>query len=67
MKVKKRHLITLPEIGYVRIPQILSVFPVSEATWWIMVKNGKAPKPVKLGPRITAWKASEIREFIGAD
>ncbi len=55
---------SLPLIGYVRIPTILAVYPVSKATWWNMVRDGRAPKPVKLGPRITAWKASEIREML---
>jgi predicted DNA-binding transcriptional regulator AlpA len=55
----------LPTIGYVRLPTILALFPVSAATWWNMVRDGKAPKPVKLGPRITAWKAAEIRKLLG--
>jgi predicted DNA-binding transcriptional regulator AlpA len=56
----------LPTVGYVRLPVILAVFPVSAATWWNMVKDGRAPKSVKLGPRITAWKASEIRAMLEA-
>jgi prophage regulatory protein len=55
---------SLPTIGYVRLPAILAVFPVSKATWWNMVRDGKAPRSVKLGPRITAWKAAEIRAFL---
>lgn len=55
---------TIPEIGYVRLPQILAVFPVCAATWWNWVRDGKAPKPVKLGPRITAWRAAEIRALL---
>ena len=55
----------IPEIGFVRLPQILAVYPVCAATWWNMVRDGRAPKPVKLGPRITAWRAQEIREMLG--
>ncbi len=55
----------LPPIGYVRLPTILAIFPVCRATWWNMVRDGRAPKPVKLGPRITAWRASDIRKLIG--
>ncbi len=55
---------TLPQTGFVRLPQILSVIPVSRSTWWAWVKSGKAPKGIKLGPRITAWPAESIRDLI---
>lgn len=55
----------LPETGFVRLPQILSVIPVSRSTWWAGVKSGRFPKPVKtLGPRITAWRVEDIRALI---
>jgi prophage regulatory protein len=41
-------------------PQI----PVSRATFWNWVRDGKAPAPVKLGPNTTAWRGDEIRTFI---
>ena len=55
---------TLPEIGFVRLPQILAVIPVGPTTWWEGVKTGRYPQPVKLSPRCTAWRVEEIREFI---
>jgi prophage regulatory protein len=54
----------LPETGFVRLSGILRIFPVSKSTWWEMVRTGKAPRPVKLGPRITAWRVQEIRALI---
>ena len=57
---------TLPETGYVRLPQILAVMPICAATWWNWVKSGRAPKPVNLGPRVTAWRASDIRVMLEA-
>jgi len=64
---------SLPETGYVRLPQIIgnpkadppipAVIPVSKSTWWAGVKNGRYPKPTKLGPRITVWTVSSIREL----
>jgi prophage regulatory protein len=59
----------LPAIGFVRLPQIirpLGPIPVSKSTWWEGVKNGRFPKPVKLGPRITAWRVEQIRALIEA-
>jgi predicted DNA-binding transcriptional regulator AlpA len=58
---------TLPESGFVRLPRILpphGPIPVSKSTWWAGVKSGRYPKPVKLGPRITAWRVEDIRKLI---
>jgi prophage regulatory protein len=55
---------SLPETGYVRLSQILQVFPVSPSTWWLGVKEGRYPQSVKLGPRTTAWRAEDIRELL---
>lgn len=56
----------LPEVGFVRLPLILKVYPVSKSHWWAGVKDGRYPKPVKLGPKITAWKVEDIRELIAS-
>ncbi len=55
---------TLPETGFVRLPQILSHIPVGRSTWLAGVKSGKYPAPHKLGPNITAWKAEDIHALI---
>lgn len=66
---------TLPETGFVRLstiigdpkadPPIPPIIPVSKSTWWAGVKSGRYPQPVKkLGPKITAWKVSDIRALI---
>jgi prophage regulatory protein len=55
---------TVPEIGFVRLPQVLEVIPVGKTCWWEGVRTGRYPKPVKLSARCTAWKAEDIRELI---
>lgn len=50
--------------GYMRLNQILKLIPVSKATWWNGCKTGRFPKPYKLGPRITAWKTSDIYQCL---
>lgn len=55
-----------PQTGYVRLPTILRVFPVSRSTWYEGVRQKRYPQPVKLGPRITAWKVEDILAFLAA-
>ena len=54
----------LPEVGFVRLPDILKIFPVSKSTWWAGIKTGRFPAPVKLGPKTTAWRVEHIRQLI---
>jgi prophage regulatory protein len=65
---------SLPETGFVRLPHIIgdaktqppipAIIPVSKSTWWAGVKTGRFPQPIKLGPRITAWRVEDIRRLI---
>ena len=56
----------LLETGFLRLPQVLKVFPVSKSTWWAGVKEGRYPQPVKLGPKMTAWRVEDIRALIAS-
>ena len=47
-----------------RLPQVLALIPVSRSAWWAGCQNGRYPKPIKLGPRTTVWKASEIHALL---
>lgn len=61
------HQDKLPDTGFVRLATILAPhgpIPVSKSTWWAGIKTGRFPRPVKLGPRITAWRVEDIRELI---
>ncbi|MBL8199856.1 MAG: AlpA family phage regulatory protein [Chromatiales bacterium] len=51
----------LPETGYVRLPQILAVFPVSRSAWYEGIAAGRFPKPHKLGLRTAAWRVEDVR------
>lgn len=57
---------TLPETGFVRLNTILKIYPVSRSTWWAGVKDGRYPKPVKLGLKITAWRVEDIHALIAS-
>jgi prophage regulatory protein len=54
----------LPETGFVRLPDVLRLIPVSKSTWWAGVKSGRYPASVKLGRHITAWRVGDIRCLI---
>src|SRR5688500_8031770 len=57
----------LPKTGFVRLNSILAPkgpIPVGKSTWWAGVKAGTFPKPVKLGPRVTAWRVEDIERLI---
>ena len=57
-------IIKLPFEGFIRLREVLRVFPVSKSTWWAGVKTGRYPKAVKLGPHTTAWRVEDIRRLI---
>lgn len=55
---------TLPETGFVRLPQILSLIPISRSAWWAGIREGKFPQGIKLGSKTTVWRAEDIRNLI---
>ncbi len=59
-------------VSFLRLSQIVQtknsvgnpLLPISKSSWWAGVRTGKFPAPVKLGPRTTAWRSSDIAELI---
>jgi len=64
----------LPEIGYLRVAQIVGdpkanppippIIPISKSAWWAGVSDGRFPKSIKLSERVTVWRVEDIRELI---
>ena len=62
------------ENGFVRLSQIAGdqkidppvppIIPISKSTWCQGVKDGRFPKLVKPGPRITAWLTEEVQVLV---
>ncbi len=53
--------------GYLRLKQILQPIgplPISKSAWWEGVRTARYPQPVKLGPRITAWRCEDIGKLM---
>ena len=38
--------------------------PISKSAWWQGVAEGKYPQPIKLGPKTTCWRESDILALI---
>lgn len=67
-------MVTIQHDGLLRLPQIIGdpqakppippIIPISASSWWAGCKSGKYPKPIKLGPRTTAWRASEVLALV---
>ena len=53
-----------PIDALMRLPAVLAIVPVSRAAWWRGVAEGRFPAAIKLGPRTTAWRASEISKLV---
>ena len=57
---------------YIQISELTSkkgapgILPISPATCWRLVKQGRIPAPFKLGPGTTVWDLDEVEAAIGA-
>lgn len=53
-----------PSDALLRLPQVLSLIPVSRSGFLAGVAEGRYPRSIKLSPRVTVWRASEIYAYI---
>ena len=54
----------LPEVGFLRLSDVLKLIPLSKSAWYRGIRSGEFPCPVKLGKRASAYRASDIRALI---
>lgn len=47
-------------------PHITQRMGISRSSWWKGVKDGKFPPGIKLSPRVTVWKSSDIDALIAS-
>lgn len=45
-------------------PPTAPLLPISHSHFWVLVKRGVLPKPLKLGARCSVWKMSDIQSII---
>jgi len=63
-ETKSPSLASLPEIGFLRLKQVLQIIPISKSAWWAGVKEGRFPQAIKLGSRTTCWRINDIRNLV---
>lgn len=51
-----------PDFALLRLSDVLRIISISDEQWRQWVKQGRAPKPKKIGS-MTVWRMKEIREF----
>ena len=47
-----------------RLPHVLARVPIGRSTLWGWVREGRFPKPIKLGPMTSCWIASEVDAWV---
>lgn len=59
---------TIPHSGFLRLPHVLGDakrgipprIPVSRATWYKGIQEGRYPKPIRLSEGVSVWRAADI-------
>lgn len=50
--------------GFLRLNDVLAIYPVSRAAWYAGIKEDIYPKPVQLGKRSVGWSRKSIRDLV---
>ena len=40
------------------------ILPIGLSTWWAWVKEGRAPRGIKISSRITVWKKNDVLSLV---
>ena len=56
--------IDLDSDGFLRLNDVLTIYPVSRAAWYAGIKEDIYPKPVQLGRRSVGWSRKSIRDLV---
>ena len=51
--------------GFLREKQIRpAIVPVGKTTFWLMVKRGQFPAPIKISERVTVWRSEDVAAWV---
>lgn len=56
--------LSLPDAGFARLPAVAHTAGIGNSTLWLWVRKGKFPAPLKIGPRVTAWRVDDVRQWM---
>ncbi|MCU6498916.1 AlpA family phage regulatory protein [Rugamonas sp. A1-17] len=56
----------IPQIGFIRQPQVLLIASFSATTLWRKCRSGQFPKPVRLSANVSAWRVEDVRAWVAA-
>ena len=59
-----RRSVDLSGDGYLRLDEVLAVYPVSRAAWYDGIAAGYYPPSTQLGKRTVGWSRESIRRLI---
>ena len=51
---------------FIRLPEVMAITGYKKSAIWHKVKTGTFPKQYKIGARASAWKLSEVNEWLDA-
>ena len=54
----------LPPQGMSRASQLIPLLPFGSSTLWAWSRDGRFPAPVKLSPTMTAWRNTDVIEWL---
>jgi predicted DNA-binding transcriptional regulator AlpA len=54
----------LPQTGFSRWDQLGPFLPIKRETWRKLGLAGRAPKPIRIGPRITVWDNALVHKWL---
>lgn len=55
---------TPPTVSLLRLPQVIARTGIPKSSWQRGVRQGRYPKPVKIGLRAVAWPSTSIDALI---
>jgi prophage regulatory protein len=54
------------EERFLRLPEVVRRVGISKSSVWLWIRQGRFPEPIRVGPRVTCWRLTEIDAWIEA-
>ena len=62
--VRRASSVSLEGDGYLRLEDVLTVYPVSRSSWYAGIEQGIYPSSIPLGRRSVGWSRAAIRALV---